>query len=599
MVSRGCRLSLSLMGCMLLTLVAFGCGEDRTTGTEEGEERGTSPSPDDDYFLIPDGGTQVEGNVTETLELRVFLYAHDGGEAVDGAQIDFEIVEQEGDAASLSTRSTTTGEDGSATVDLRTGAEPDMVTVRAENARSNAVEFDVDIQPQETGDLELDLYNSSSDIIELSDVDVRVYRNGDYGCSEFEPLRQREEGDVAEEVAPELSDGVTVEDLGADKSFVATAVARGEQGQIAAGGCLEDIPIEADEVTQRELALQLVPLNPAGRYETTSHWDFSEALEDSGSVGSTIMRVLDVFENPGQALYDEIINLLGNFVSGYAAGGVDLFLDVTGLDDTLIDAINDAVENNDALSNIQQAGMDLRDAVTNLEVTSELTIGKVGSDYEFRGTDNWLGITVYWRHGCDDSDPDDCGAIDLTADSDGDLGELGVVSSEWTGRISSYNQLQINKHPVSFNYGKLISYLLEDVILPEMTDGNADSLSGAFSYWVCDGLVSRVANQDGDVCAPDPFPEDACFDMAGACETAASTVFGFADLLVDNLEYDLGLEVRGEGILLETDSDGFVDAIEDGVYEGKMHNEDLGQSQASDVPATWEAEVVDGDTDNL
>src|SRR5699024_6926330 len=138
--------------------------------------------------------------------------------------------------------------------------------------------------------------------------------------------------------------------------------------------------------------------------------------------------------------------------------------------------------------------------IANLEVHSELTIGKMSSNYEFRGTDNWLGITLYWRWNCDANSPPDCGAIELRADANGEIGSLGVLSSAWIGRIVAYNQLQIDRHPITLEYGRLIMYILNDVILPKLTDGNAHSMSEAFSYWVCNGIGTAITGSDGEIC---------------------------------------------------------------------------------------------------
>lgn len=600
------RISLSLVLSALLGLILVGCGDGKVNtnvdqSRTDDSNNGSGPRLGDDYFLVPAGETHLVGNVTETVTLKVFLYSRSTGDPVPNTSIAYDILEQpEGDAANLSAFNGTTDDEGAAAVDLRLGANEGTIKVRAEHADSNSVDFSVDVRPLETGDLELTMVNTGASVMPLSDIDIRLYRNGDTSCAEFRPLSQRESGELETYVAGTTNERVTFDDLGTRQRFLVTAVAKGTEGQLAAGGCVEDIEIHADDVTEKEILLQLVPLNPVGRYDVTSHWDFTQALEDSGTVGSTIMRVLNLFENPGQTLYDETMNLLQNFL-GVGGSAMDTILSVTGLEGQFVGIVNNFVENNDTLRRIRDAGRDLRDVVANLEVHSELTIGKMSSNYEFRGTDNWLGITLYWRWNCDANSPPDCGAIDITADANGDFGDLGVLSSEWTGRVVAYNQLQIDSHPLSLRYGRLIIYILNEVILPQLTDGNAHSMSEAFSYWVCSGLGTAITGSDGEMCI-DVAVWSGCIydqDISGVCENASSTVFSFADLLVQNLEYDVGMRIGGEGKLIETTSDGFVDSIVDGVFEGTMQNTDLGQTQASDISATWEAERIDFDTDNL
>ncbi len=597
------RISLSIIVALLVGTSLFGCG-DGTVNTNVDQSRSgdngdnSAPQLSDQYFLVPAGETHLVGNVTESVTLKVFLYSKSTGDPVPNQNIAYSIVDA-GTAqdATVSALNSTTNEQGAASVDLRLGASEGTVKVRAENDSSNSVDFTVDVTPLATGNIELSMVNTGASMMPLSDIDLRLYRAGDYTCAEFRPLTQRQDGELTTYVAGTPQETVHFDDLGVNQRYMITAVAKGDAGQIAGAGCIEDIGVQADQTTHKELPLQLIPLNPVGRYDVTSHWDFTHALEDSGTVGSTIVRVLNIFQNPGQALYDEFINLIQNFVGGLASGGLNLFLNVTGLDNMLINAINNAIAGNDTLRHIRDAGRDLRDVVANLEVHSELTIGKMSSDYEFRGTNNWLGITLYWRWNCDANSPPDCGAINIQADGNGDFGQLGVLSSEWTGRVVAYNQLQIDTHPLSLRYGRLIIYVLNQVIIPQITNGNAHSLSEAFTYWVCDGLVGAIANGSGQVCAPDPF--NACFDAMGYCQSAVSTVFGFADMLVSNLEYDVGLRVGGQAKLVETTSDGFVDEITDGVFNGVMQNADLGQQQGSQVSADWTGTRIDFDTNNL
>lgn len=601
----------ALLGTSLL-----GCGDAKVSGNVDQSRNAddeTAPSIGDKFFMVPAGETHLVGNVTESVGLKIFLYDKKSGEPAVNQIVSYEILDpagtgvdedapeqeeqaQEGDGeaedsdlASLSAFNGTTNEEGAATIDLRLGAHPGTVRVRASHDLSNAVEFDVNIEALETGDLEITLVNSSPSVMRLNNIKVRLYRNADLSCAQFHPFQSPNIDELDSRTAATTSVKPTFESLGTRQRFMVTALAEGDAGQVVSAGCAEDLVIDADQVTEREVLLQLIPLNPVGRYDVTSNWDFSQALADSGSVGSTIVTVLNIFDNPGQGIYDGIIDLIRNFVSGVVGGGLDLFLDLTGLDDVLVDAINNAVENNDALRRIRDAGRDLRDVVANLEVHSELTIGKMSSDYEFRGTDNWLGVTLYWRWNCDDNAPADCGAINIAADGDGDLGSLGVLSSQWTGRVIAYNSLQIDRHALSLRYGQLIQYILNEVIIPEITNGEAHSLSEAFTGWVCGGLVSSIADSNGEICAPSPF-DGSCFDAAGACDSAVSTVFGLSDLLISGLEYDVGLSIAGEATLVETTSDGVVDELADGVFEGTMRNAgDAGQSaQSSEISATWD-----------
>lgn len=590
---------LVLLGILgLLVAPLWGCGDARVS-TNVDQSRNTDdrtvPRLSDEYFMVAAGANQLIGNVTETVPIKVYLYSKKTGEPIVDQTVAYEILgDSQGDGEALATLSAfngTTNADGGASINLRLGARPGMVSVRAAHQRSNAVDFQVDIRALETGNLELTLINTGQSIMDLRDIDVRLYRNGDVRCADFLPFEARDPGELSSVVVPNVHQKASFSELGTRERFLVTAVARGEMDQIAAAGCLDNIVVYPNEVRRQELLLQLVPLNPVGQYDAVSHWDFSQALADSGSVGSVIMSLLNVFDNPGQALYNAILSAVRNFVGGLISSGIDLVMNALNLDTMLINAINNAIESNDTLRKIRDAGRDLRDVVANLEVHSILTISRMSSKFDLRGTDNWLGITLYWRWNCNANSPPDCGAINLQVDPDGRIGELGILSSEWDGRLVAYNQLQIDRHPISLNYGRLIMYVLNEVILPQVTGGSAHSMGEAMDQWICGGLGRAVTGSDGEICVDLAVWRGCLYDhqISGFCSSVIGTVFGLADLLVSNLELDIRFSVAGEGTVLETNSDGLVDVIRNGTFEGFIQNTNPGQGSASPITATWEA----------
>lgn len=595
-----------LLAMVSLSLCFVACGDSQVqTNTKLSDRKTDAPdNPPDfnaEFFLAANGSTSLSVNVGSRVPIEVFLYDKKNNNPVPEQSIEFEIVETAANDVGLTSKNGVTSTDGSASVDLRTGSETGVLKIKAKHPSANEVEFTISVDSLPTGEIEVKTINAAPSVIALKDIEVQLHDYDGYSCAEFRPLSQQPQG-MGLFVIPTEQDLVNFADVAVDKKYVVTAIARGPRGQRAAGGCVEDIRVDANDTSRVEVALQLIPINPVGRYKVTSNWDFTKALEDSGSIGSTIVRVLNVFQNPGQAIYDEIINLVKFAVGGVISGALNTFLNLTGLDDDFKALINNAIMNNSVLSNIFDAGRDVRDVVANLEVNSELVIGKLSSSYEFRGTDNWLGINLYWRRGCDANSPPDCGQIPITADSGSEFANLGVLSSNWMGRVVAYDQLQIDQHPITLRYGRLIIYVLNEVILPAVTNGNANSLSEAFAYWInCGGLATSVTGSDGKLCAL-----GACIyatDIENFCSGTVSTLFGFADSLVRNLEFDIGLKVGGEAKLIEEDSDGFVDRMEEGTFTGYVtgssNNNGGNQMLTSPVTATWTAEKIDYNTTGL
>jgi len=602
-----------LMASLLVWCVASACGQsflasNTEAGDDQDREPGESTSQPETYALAPAGAQSRDVRVGGGTRLNVLLFEKATGDPVADEVVSYEVADG-GEVGSMASRKVHTDDSGTASVRFRAGRQVGTATVEASHPKAEPVSFRVNVQPEPTGQLRVEVMNTGASVMPLRDVQIQLYDGDELDCAGFGPLASRDK--EPRRTAMRDSAGTTVEfgALATDQSYTVTAVARGDRGQIAAGGCKEDLRIPDDRTAREELLLHLVPLNPTGRYHATSRYDFSNALENSGIVGSRIVRILRIFEDPGGAIYNEIISLVKNLVGDLAGAGFEELLDKTGLDDRFKGMINAAVQNNETLCKIREVGRDVRKVVSELEIESELTIGKLRSDYEFRGRDNWLSITMYWRAQCDgaieeacskDEDPGSdvdrkrpCAAVRLVPeDNRDDVGDLGVWSAEWRGRLTSYNQLQIRRHPMPLRYGRLIQYVLKQVVIPELTDGNANTLADAFAHWLgCDSLGRSVTGSDGEVCAFNNCIQ--AEDIAGFCETAVGTIFSAADLAIGELAFDTGVYVGGEATFVETSSDGRVDYIEDGSWDGYIEVTEQGTTQGrSRISGEWSAERV-------
>jgi hypothetical protein len=577
-----------------------GCGGTASTGSGDGPAAGK-------YVLVPATSASLTVPSEANKDLPVFLYNKSSGDAVSGERVDYELVSAPSSHA-IGTLSVSTDDNGHASTTFYPGGVAGEAVVEVSHPKATTLKFQITVTPEPTGHLAVTPISAGVSVETLSDVTLRMYSSDDQTCEGFSPLNAQPDP-VRRGFRESTGEALVFREIAADKTVTVTARARGERGQLAGAGCKDGIDIVADQTTRKELVLNLIPLQPEGRYQVTSRWDFSEALKQSGSVGSTVVNVLEGFQDPGQAIYNQVIGLVENTVGGLISEGLESFLNATGLDDQFKSLINNTIQNNEALCKVREAGRDLRRAIKQLEVDSELVIGQLGAKYTFRGRDNWLGIQMYWRGMCDDAyesacgedtgdDPPEtmppCAAIELTAADNGEIADLGVISSKWDGRVASYNELRIQRHEIPLNYGRLVKFILNQVVIPELTDGAANSLSGAFAHWIgCESLGDDITGSDDKVGAFGA--EVSASQISNFCESAVNTVFGFAELAIGNLEYETGIRVGGTATLVETTSDGEVDYLEDGSYTGYIRT-DGGDgsmsSQRSNLSATWEGERV-------
>jgi hypothetical protein len=541
-------------------------------------------------ILIPAGGErELTVDQLGQITLGVFLFDKETGEPRPNELISWEILESPAEVE-LNNRTANTDESGLGKVRFFAGEQIREYVVRASHPGANQVELVVSVGDLPSGDLEVSFIHSGASIYPVAPIEVMVFPDNVYRCDDFQPLNRLPDPDYFDEVR-NVDRKAEFNTLLTRNAWTVVALGRGEFGQRAAAACSDDIRIRDSETTRVELVLILLPLNPVGRYDSVSHWDFTATLENTGNVGQVLLAIFDAFENPGRFLLNSIIDLIRSFLGGLIAGAVDFFLDIFGLDDLIENGINGFIGGNDFLSRLQQAGLDLRDMVTNLEVLSTLTIGKLGNDYQVYGSDDWRGLAVYWRWDCDENSPPDCGRIEIALDSGSDL---GFVYGEWTGQVAAYNQLQIFTHSVNLRYGQLILYLLNNILIPALTDGNAHSMIEAILYWIdCEGLSLAITGNDGEICAPADIVCIDAEDIEAVCDSVIRSVFGFAEVLLGNLAVDSVIELSGNAKLVEMDGDLLVDEILDGEYNGWVNI----QGERSPFTATWSATRIERSDD--
>lgn len=592
--------SRGLVGLWLLLAGAWACEDSKLShmGQQEDPEPEPEPAnnstnnsevdipdkePDEDTrccVLVPLGGTRaLEVDASGQLVFGVAMFDRLTGEAKPGELVEFHILETEG-GASLTERSATTDDEGRGQTRFIAGEELRSYTVRVTSEVSNFVEMTIEVKPLPTGSLEVSYTNAGESVYEVAPIQALVFPKSVFSCEEFRPLSQLPVPTFMDEVR-NVERVSNFDDLDVREPWTVIALGKGEFGQVAAAGCQNDVYIRESETTQVELVLSLLPLNPVGRYDVISNWDFTQTLEQSGNVGMILLQIFDAFENPGRFLYDQLINIVQSFLGSIISGAVDFFLNIFGLDDQIEQGINGFIESVDFLSNVRQAGLDLRDMVTHLEVISTLTIGKLGNDYEVYGADDWRGIAVYWRWNCDENAPPDCGRIELALDNDQ---SLGVVYGEWGGQVAAYNQLLIRPHSVNLRYGQLILFLLNEVLLPALTDGNAHSMTDALLYWInCQGLATSITGSDGEICAPANIVCVSDDSIAGVCNSVIRGVFGFAEVLLQDLQVDSVIELSGQAKLVERNGDLLIDELVEGQYDGWVNF----NGTRSPFSATW------------
>lgn len=580
---------------MLLALFAVGCGDARlsagdnydvggadartpTPGRDGGpSDVGVDVGPDDVFVapdadnvgcvLIPSVGGDVFVGVDSAVQLGAYQYSLETGEPMMDERVSFLIVEEESVGGRLAVDTVVTNEDGLAGVRLSSGGTAGRILVRAYSSCANPIDIEVEVLELPTGNLRVGFNYPFRDLYDVAPVEVHLFMADTIRCSEI-ARGELPYGEFATEEAGNVLLSVDFPSLQVDQEYTVLALGRGDFGERAAHGCVDSVFVRDGRTTELTVDLFLLPLNPAGDYDVLSHWDFRDAISESGEVGAMIVEILDIFEDPGRGLVGFLLDIVEDFVGGIISWAIDLFFDLTGLDDLIADLINDLIDDSPFLSDIVTIGRDLRAIIAELEVISILSIGKLGSEYEVFGADRWIGLALYWRLGCEPEDGPECGRLPITLED----GSLGLLRGDWTGRVVGYDRLDIDRHPIDFEYGRLILYVLEYVVLPAITgDPGPVTLEDLMSSILnCPGIGDAIAGDGDCLCALGACVCDD--DIEGFCEDFIGLVFGpFFRGFVEGLSFDAVLDIRGSVTLVNQDEFLSVDALVDGDYIGNMY----------------------------
>jgi hypothetical protein len=540
-------------------------------------DRGTQPQ---NYNLIlivagdSDKTVQRDGDV----ELGVILLDQ-SGEGAEGERITFEIVEDD-QSASVSARRTATGADGYAAVDFNAGANVGEYVVRASHPDSRSVEFNVHVVDLPSGGLEIGIDYEGP--VELGRFEVYVLDDALW-CDDPYYLRPPEDIMFSAQLESQF-DTVVHEPMLAGTHIAILVRGRTASNQIlAGGGCLGDVIVPDGSTRRVNVAVFPLPLNPAGAYTVRNQFDFTDAIP--GTLGDVIRGLVQFFGSQHQER--EIGGLLFDLVEGLARqaagaiGGLVIDLIRGWVEDDLNDIINDYIDNDapDWVRDFFTIGEDLLQVVSNLEVISKLRLSKPRRDGSFEGSQNWLGLAFYWRLPCQD-DPnaaEDCGRYEFTMDEvSAALEGVNLVYGQFTGRVHSYDQALIDPHTLDLQYGRLIMFVLNNIILPWIADG-ADNMRDAVLNMVnCPGFADGITGGRSHL-------RIGGINIAshGTIEGWCTTIFGVAgdaaEAIIGRLRIDTRLTIDGEMTLVEETDDLVVDGLIDGVWRGTIRTgQDVG-----------------------
>lgn len=541
---------------------------DRAVAPPVFDEEGNPvpPTPVGSRILVISGEADRDVAKGGQTQLGVILL-DSAGDPVEGGRIEYAFVE-EGDAT-LSARRTSSDANGYAEITFTAGDSVADFEVEVWNPETRKLKFNVHVVDLPTGGLEIAFDYEGP--VNLNRLEVYLIDDPDY-CEDPYYLTAPE-GVVHSAIVENVLDTVVLDHVLAGTRL--SVVVRGRiasNGVLAAGGCAGDVRVPDGDLLRVRVPVFLLPLNPAGTYTVNNTFDFTDAIP--GTLGDVIRGLVQFFGTRNQER--EIASLLFDVVEGLARdfagvlGGLAVELLRGWLEDDLNGIINTWIDNDapDWVRDFFTIGEDVVGIVAEMEVISRMRLSKTRQDGTFDGSQNWIGLAFYWRLPCDGNPDPQCGRHAFTMDEVAASAEgIQLVFGQFTGRIHSYNHGVFDSHTMDLQYGRLILFVLNNIVLPYIADGATSIRDALLNLANCPSFANRATGGRDHlrIAGIDVVSRDTIQQW---CTTGITLVGDAATAILGRLRVDTRLTLQGELLFLEETDDLVVDALQDGVWRG-------------------------------
>lgn len=538
------------------------------------DDGGFVPDPEYPHILVISGDAERTMNVEARIELGVLLLDNTGA-PVPEAYIYFDVPDQSA-ASRITARRVTTDETGYGHIEIQAGPRIEDVTVVARGESSREVSFTVHVLELPTGGLEV--VTDYAGPIEIGATEIYLVESPAW-CDA--PVYLYPPEDILLSATTSAPGDATVFDNLLSGTRLAVVIrARTAEGRIlAGGGCVNDVDVPPLDIKRVQVPIFLLPLETAGTYELSNRFDFTDAVP--GVLGEVIEGLVQFFgagthEREIASVIFDVVEQLAREAAG-TLGGIAVELVRGWVEDDLNEIINNYIEYDgpDWLRDFFQIGRDLMQVVADLEVISRMRLSKVRSDGTFEGSESWIGLGFRWSYPCGENNPDpECGHYTFTMEEVASgLEGVDLVFGQFNGRVHSYDRMIINSHTLDLQYGRLILFVLNHLILPEVADG-ADNITDALLNLAnCSGFANRLTRGQ-DALELGGFRIASRDSIEGWCTTVMSVAGDAARAILGRLRIDTRLTLSGDALLLEDTNDLRVDALVEGVWRGQIRTGD-------------------------
>jgi len=319
---------------------------------------------------------------------------------------------------------------------------------------------------------------------------------------------------VAQEVGSDFENGVEIPCVALDQTW--TLFVEAQEICPFAAGCLEGVQSRGkDEVTEATVSLTGVSASLAGTFDASHSWTLQEAFPDCASPVQGCQGPLDaadfprrvccflesverLFRSDGEALIQGLLTVGADAVAGHEAEFE------TAVRASVADRVSGRLP--DWAPDYATVGPKALQAVRRITVSSTMQLEATPTEGVYATTETFQAYGLYWKTGCDPSDPQYylCGKLSYGMDRFGGLAYTPAIpKANMTVRLGEGNRLLVDDHEVQMNPGRLLAFVVNDIAARALTggairdgiykDGQATDVPSAFRLTVnCDDLADDL-----------------------------------------------------------------------------------------------------------
>lgn len=488
-----------LWGALLAQLVlsvGAGCSDDNNLNAAGDPQ--VIPENNRRLVLELEGDDPLQLLLREQGSVRVRVHHADDNTPAADKTLSFRVVEPSGGSVFLAPQ-VVSGVDGRVENALQAGADRASFQVVVEHPLADPLTINVVVDGVYRGALRVGY--SYRGIVPLRRITTRLHP-GNYACQGPDFLAAAPI--QASQDATDANQTVTFNDLEDGAQFAVSVVAYGPAGNVVGGGCAVAPVIVGRNVVRLLVGIQLDPAKMIGSYDIVTDLHLSEGLPPP--VDQVVAYLDGFFTHPATFIRQQIITILGSrnplgdaFVGAMLDAAASAALSTTSAD---VDH-NGAVSFAEAINYVFHVtpswvgegftiSGDLTNVLTNLTMGGVMeinyastTLGAMGGHW------TWQDFLLRWRVGlgCDENNMC-CGR---TRYSGRDL-NLAPIGADFFGTFVAHNpsdgvlgfDVHIDEHAIALQYGNLISSILQNVVLQNLT-GQATFAGAMESVFGCDG----------------------------------------------------------------------------------------------------------------